>query len=137
MPPKKSLALRAFIVATPPLLRQQSQQPGDNLLGNKPRKSGNPLLWQLQLTDFFLAQLHKSIFVVGQFVAGTLSFPATLPPISSKHPGVRERLPARHHRVHDLVDIVQLPPFRLVIGCLLYTSPSPRDRTRSRMPSSA
>ena len=25
----------------------------------------------------------------------------------------------------------------LKIGCLLYTSPSPRDRTRSRMPSSA
>ena len=24
-----------------------------------------------------------------------------------------------------------------VKGCLLYTSPSPRDRTRSRMPSSA
>ena len=23
------------------------------------------------------------------------------------------------------------------LGCLLYTSPSPRDRTRSRMPSSA
>ena len=27
--------------------------------------------------------------------------------------------------------------FEVVIGCLLYTSPSPRDRTRSRMPSSA
>ena len=26
---------------------------------------------------------------------------------------------------------------RLFYGCLLYTSPSPRDRTRSRMPSSA
>ena len=26
---------------------------------------------------------------------------------------------------------------RKVRGCLLYTSPSPRDRTRSRMPSSA
>ena len=25
----------------------------------------------------------------------------------------------------------------LVVSCLLYTSPSPRDRTRSRMPSSA
>ena len=25
----------------------------------------------------------------------------------------------------------------VAIGCLLYTSPSPRDRTRSRMPSSA
>ena len=28
----------------------------------------------------------------------------------------------------------ELPGYR---GCLLYTSPSPRDRTRSRMPSSA
>ena len=27
--------------------------------------------------------------------------------------------------------------FTMVNGCLLYTSPSPRDRTRSRMPSSA
>ena len=27
--------------------------------------------------------------------------------------------------------------FGAIIGCLLYTSPSPRDRTRSRMPSSA
>ena len=26
---------------------------------------------------------------------------------------------------------------RVLYGCLLYTSPSPRDRTRSRMPSSA
>ena len=29
------------------------------------------------------------------------------------------------------------PNIYLVRGCLLYTSPSPRDRTRSRMPSSA
>ena len=32
------------------------------------------------------------------------------------------------------------PPEQIVIGrgpCLLYTSPSPRDRTRARMPSSA
>ena len=28
-------------------------------------------------------------------------------------------------------------PYGLVYTCLLYTSPSPRDRTRSRMPSSA
>ena len=27
--------------------------------------------------------------------------------------------------------------YKLLINCLLYTSPSPRDRTRSRMPSSA
>ena len=30
-----------------------------------------------------------------------------------------------------------LAPGAQVITCLLYTSPSPRDRTRSRMPSSA
>ena len=28
-------------------------------------------------------------------------------------------------------------PFYAISACLLYTSPSPRDRTRSRMPSSA
>ena len=28
-------------------------------------------------------------------------------------------------------------PIAIVYACLLYTSPSPRDRTRSRMPSSA
>ena len=31
----------------------------------------------------------------------------------------------------------QRVPWRLAAHCLLYTSPSPRDRTRSRMPSSA
>ena len=36
-----------------------------------------------------------------------------------------------HHRYPDV------PLAALVEGCLLYTSPSPRDRTRSRMPSSA
>ena len=30
-----------------------------------------------------------------------------------------------------------LASFRAAYPCLLYTSPSPRDRTRSRMPSSA
>ena len=28
-------------------------------------------------------------------------------------------------------------PYAMSLACLLYTSPSPRDRTRSRMPSSA
>ena len=28
-------------------------------------------------------------------------------------------------------------PFQVVCGCLLYTSPSPRDKRQSRMPSSA
>ena len=34
-------------------------------------------------------------------------------------------------------DISVLPTVGQLLICLLYTSPSPRDRTRSRMPSSA
>ena len=42
----------------------------------------------------------------------------------------------------DTVKVTLGPKGRNVVmdksyGCLLYTSPSPRDRTRSRMPSSA
>src|SRR5665213_88552 len=33
--------------------------------------------------------------------------------------------------------VIQLNPDALKIACLLYTSPSPRDRQKSRMPSSA
>ena len=36
---------------------------------------------------------------------------------------IKNRSATESHRIHD--------------ACLLYTSPSPRDRTRSRMPSSA
>ena len=38
--------------------------------------------------------------------------------------------------VQDL-DELRVVRADLVVVCLLYTSPSPRDRTRSRMPSSA
>ena len=44
--------------------------------------------------------------------------------------------------VEEDIDIEELEPKNCIftgepIDCLLYTSPSPRDRTRSRMPSSA
>ena len=38
---------------------------------------------------------------------------------------------------NDTGATAQRQPSLVAIGCLLYTSPSPRDRTRSRMPSSA
>ena len=37
----------------------------------------------------------------------------------------------------DLLNENLFPVFRTNRGCLLYTSPSPRDRQKSRMPSSA
>ena len=45
--------------------------------------------------------------------------------------------------VKDLVGDMEIEELRSIVSdrihedCLLYTSPSPRDRTRSRMPSSA
>ena len=41
--------------------------------------------------------------------------------------------------VKDSINAIEVMEVRgaPLIGCLLYTSPSPRDRTRSRMPSSA
>ena len=40
-------------------------------------------------------------------------------------------------RVTEVLLEGDLEGAELIIACLLYTSPSPRDRTRSRMPSSA
>ena len=47
-------------------------------------------------------------------------------------------------QLHDLEnngmihrEVIPEKPPKTVYSCLLYTSPSPRDRTRSRMPSSA
>ena len=45
-----------------------------------------------------------------------------------------------YHAIHPIFmspDDIYLLAFDLTKDCLLYTSPSPRDRTRSRMPSSA
>ena len=47
----------------------------------------------------------------------------------------KKRLDARQFPIR--VKINEGPDLNLLYTCLLYTSPSPRDRTRSRMPSSA
>ena len=41
------------------------------------------------------------------------------------------------HHLHDFVRETDLTHDEWRKGCLLYTSPSPRDRQKSRMPSSA
>ena len=57
--------------------------------------------------------------------------------------GVQEEAPSLGKPVLVMRDTTERPEgveagtVKLVGACLLYTSPSPRDRTRSRMPSSA
>jgi len=41
-----------------------------------------------------------------------------------------------HRSIEKIGEFLEFPQF-VPYTCLLYTSPSPRDRTRSRMPSSA
>ena len=43
----------------------------------------------------------------------------------------------RKNNAEAVIIIAKMEPSERYIICLLYTSPSPRDRTRSRMPSSA
>ena len=46
------------------------------------------------------------------------------------HPGLNTEIP-------DQIKIFKFEKFDELLNCLLYTSPSPRDKTPSRMPSSA
>ena len=42
------------------------------------------------------------------------------------------------NRIEEIIKLIDdKHAYISIIRCLLYTSPSPRDRTRSRMPSSA
>ena len=67
-----------------------------------------------------LAQYADWIFVVARTDPGSL-----------RHAGLSYLL------VPMVQPGVEIRPIVQITGCLLYTSPSPRDRTRSRMPSSA
>ena len=60
-----------------------------------------------------------------------LSFPAFRSLWVAQHDGLR------HHSIAGETRPVRVANLQLLYSCLLYTSPSPRDRTRSRMPSSA
>ena len=73
-------------------------------------------------------QTEKTIFELG---AAGRSATAQAP--DDCEGGARSELPAALMRTSPL----GLPEASELQVCLLYTSPSPRDRTRSRMPSSA
>ena len=58
--------------------------------------------------------------------------------VTAFSPIVSAELPGNGERFEGVIPpVVTAPCFSIRKGCLLYTSPSPRDRTRSRMPSSA
>ena len=78
-------------------------------------KRGYELFGKGDMQTFFTEVVHDDI---------TWIFPGDKHPMSGTHKG-KEAMMKTMSLVPQLWD------------CLLYTSPSPRDRTRSRMPSSA
>ena len=71
-------------------------------------------------------------------VAADMNAKAPSAATKAAHEKVFDRLPFENTEDFKLATRGQLAkPEALVINCLLYTSPSPRDATLSRMPSSA
>ena len=67
-----------------------------------------------------------------------LSALALLPGIALAAPAVADKADNAFMMICTaLVLFMTIPGIALFYGCLLYTSPSPRDATLSRMPSSA
>ena len=56
-------------------------------------------------------------------------------PLRKKHPGKKLGVALEDKRKHNFIP--PPPPKYVAYTCLLYTSPSPRDKRQSRMPSSA
>ena len=53
------------------------------------------------------------------------------------HPPGQHGRGRRRKKSEYAIQLAEKQKAKYLYGCLLYTSPSPRDRTRSRMPSSA
>ena len=90
----------------------------------------------IELSEFFN---NPSLIEIGplkiQYYAVTWLLSAVFIYLFLKSNQIMIELGLNHEKVNDLVFLYGL--FIGAMCCLLYTSPSPRDRTRSRMPSSA
>ena len=72
---------------------------------------------------------HHAHITSGQYVSTTTSFGD----VNGMLVNITPKLPSSRILIHVMINSI----YGNLGSCLLYTSPSPRDRTRSRMPSSA
>ena len=75
-----------------------------------------------------------AMYATGQVILGTVTLAVVA--LATYVFGARRAYAARY-LFPGLFGVALFIVLPLVYTCLLYTSPSPRDRTRSRMPSSA
>ena len=76
---------------------------------------------------------REAVFAVAAKLIATHGYVGTslrmiAEPLDARAPSISRMFGSKRHLLIELVKS---------LSCLLYTSPSPRDRTRSRMPSSA
>ena len=81
--------------------------------------------------NFFPGYVLIEANLVGEIAHTLRALPGVFGFLGEKKGG--EPIPMRQSEINRILGKVD----ELAISCLLYTSPSPRDRTRSRMPSSA
>ena len=80
--------------------------------------------------------MHDTFYLAdGRHLLRTHTSPIQIRYMETRQPPLRIIAPGRVYRVDS--DATHSPMFHQVEGCLLYTSPSPRDISGSRMPSSA
>ena len=77
--------------------------------------------------------LRKGGFTIGKLIPDMVPFWTGFEIIDDKDVVISYELPTTYH----LTSGNQMLAYEVIITCLLYTSPSPRDRQKSRMPSSA
>ena len=87
---------------------------------------------------------HDVIQSIAQILYSAMKNGTTIAPLTDQYPNIS--VDDAYHISKQVLQLRMDNDNELVVGkkigvtssaCLLYTSPSPRDRTRSRMPSSA
>ena len=100
----------------------------------------NPTLDTVYLSDYAYPSVSNAPSTVGvyeywnDFDAGAYIAPLDVYVVA--HPSADATILAEADETHPYLSNGD-DGYGLVYGCLLYTSPSPRDRQKSRMPSSA
>ena len=87
-----------------------------------------------EVVNFFTSQPSKilfSIFIVSMFFYSALSISEIFEDY------IKQENAKKYANLGVFLSSLIIPLFTIITICLLYTSPSPRDRSISRMPSSA
>ena len=91
----------------------------------------------LEALEFFRYVMKITVFIMMLLTSFSTSAMTFFCAYEGTDEGQEGRLQARVVVNEDEVELIRDRGDSYTYTCLLYTSPSPRDRTRSRMPSSA